>query len=181
MNKITLFWIALLGICIQAATAQSTVGSNRNLSAEARTQLVQSGEATAKTILAQLKNNDVAGWSQFIPTYDTYSRMIATYPYPNAEKRDRAVKRLEKDYPERQAAMVQHFTTIRNQAIQQGVDFSTIKFKSFQLNIRDNMSFGGGRGVLSLEQSSGTVLNLLLNSFYQFDGKWYILDNMTWK
>ena len=182
MKRVSILWIAaLLGIFIHTATAQTATTVNRNLSAEARTQLIQSGETTAKTIFAHLQKNDASAWAQFIPSYETYSKMIAAYPYPNAEKREKAVKRLEKEYPARQAEMAQHLSVFRNKAVQQGVDFSTLKVKSFQLNIRENMSFGGGRGILSLEQSNGTVLNLLLNNFYQFEGKWYVLDNMTWK
>lgn len=183
MNRISLLLFVLCILKIEAQAQEGTkeikprvllpLTSSLNISEQKQIEL--QAKQSAFELYSALKNNDWKTLSKFIPSKETYAKMIENFGAPDGETSAKIVA-LNKIYPQEKKRIESSFIQIQKM-LKKYPDFTAT---DFVMNLKQNVSVRGGRGALVLKNKSNEQHVVNYMKYYEWNGQWYVTNKLFW-
>lgn len=166
------------------ASAQSTLAAilyNKDLPQAIFEQKEMEGEMAARLFFAALQQNDTKTLESYFATKNVYQSIVASYPYEQETKREQAKRDVETGHAKLIDELRANLVELRNETQKKGVNIADLTVNQVKITLKAHEAMRGGRATLELKDKAGNLYYLRLNSFYEFNGKWYLLGKGKWK
>lgn len=182
--KNTLLFVVFLLSFATFASAQSTLAAilyNKDLPQALFEQKEMEGETAVRLFFTALQQNDTKTLESYLASKTTYQSIVASYPYEQETKREQAKRDVEAGHAKLIAELRENLTELRNETQKKGVNIADLTLTQVKITLKAHEAMRGGRATLELKDKTGNLYYLRLNSFYEFNGKWYLLGKGKWK
>ena len=174
----------LLFVFTTVVSAQSTLAAmlyNKDLPQAIYDQKALEGETAARAFFNALKANDTQSLEAYLASKTVYQEIVASYPYEQESKREQAKRDVDAGHAKLMDELRSNFQEMREQAKKMNVNIAELEVSQVKVTFKAHETMRGGRVILELKDKNGKLMYLRLNSFYEFNGKWYLLGKGKWK
>ncbi len=179
--RIVFFCAFLFFYCSTDLLAQaksSTLVLNSTLSSEEKLKIEQNSENAAQQLLLALQNNDVAAYSKFIPSKQTYEAMIRQFGFKTDAGLATALRDLDLHYDQEKTRILYNFNYIHEQL----ASIDNWSFDQYEFLLKENVFLKGGRSAMQIiEDKSAEKHRITFYKFYEYKGQWYVTNKLRWQ